>query len=168
MAALRRLSRLLHAPLPRCTGHDGRSAEAVHPTPASFPQLACLDEVSVRLDSCGLTEVPEEVLVKATIRELVLSRNSLRMVPVEIQAIATLRVLRLDRNKLQKLPAEVGNLAFLNVLDLQGNLVSMHACSVSPGPGYAGPPARRHGAINNQGAWQLCTRGWSRTQLLLL
>jgi Leucine-rich repeat (LRR) protein len=82
-----------------------------------------LDDVCVRADSSGLTQLPPGVLLKHRLRELLLSRNLLTAIPPAIAGLASLRVLRMGRNLLTSVPPEIGQLTALATLDLSGNRV---------------------------------------------
>jgi Leucine-rich repeat (LRR) protein len=85
-------------------------------------QMALLEEGVCRIDSCGLYEIPHEVLMKEKLMELHASKNALTTIPPNhFSLLVHIRVLRLDRNHISELPPEVGLLTRLSVLDLSVN-----------------------------------------------
>lgn len=105
-------------------GTDGHSVRCQPKENHFTVQVGLLDDVSVRIDSCDLTEIPQEVFLKGgKLKELVLSRNFIQYIPPEICKLRCLKVLRLDRNQLTVLPPEIGRLGALQHLDLQGNQI---------------------------------------------
>lgn len=96
------------------------------------PQVALLDESVVRIDNCGLEALPEEVLGKRRLRELVASKNHLKVLPQSLCLLRTLTVLKLDRNKLCGLPPGIGRLTALQLLDLHDNQVRAACMHLSP------------------------------------
>lgn len=83
-----------------------------------------VNEASYTIDMSGqgLTEFPQEILLKPSIKVLDLSNNQLTSVPAEIGKLVNLEELYLDNNNLTgALPAEIRHFKKLKVLDASGN-----------------------------------------------
>lgn len=76
----------------------------------------------MRCEHQGITSLPPQLLLKATVRQLILTGNELDSLPPELfSSLRELRQLRVGHNKLRHLPAEVQLLPHLQHLDLQHN-----------------------------------------------
>ncbi len=78
-------------------------------------------ELILRCERQGLTQLPQQLWYKATVRQLILSGNALTSIPSDIGALKELRLLRLEHNLLEQLPEEVACLEHLETLELQHN-----------------------------------------------
>lgn len=88
-------------------------------------------ELIIRAESLGLTSLPHQLLLKSTVRKLILTGNQLDSLPVELfQQLRELRELRLGHNRLTYLPEEVQCLQQLHTLDLQHNQLKLVPASL--------------------------------------
>lgn len=97
-----------------------RSDHISSPLPSTW-QVWLAGELIVRAEHQGITHLPQQLFLKATLRTLVLTGNSLTEIPDDVQLLGQLRELRLGHNKLQQLPQAVCQLQLLETLDVSHN-----------------------------------------------
>ena len=128
-------------------------------------QMALLEESMVRIDSCGLSEIPHEVLMKDKLKELVLSHNVLgpAISPGVFGLLVHVRVLRIDHNGIQELPAAIGKLGALTALDL-----SFNQARLSPPPNTSVCKERHHARLRGWQGARVCACTVGRRQVAVL
>ena len=88
----------------------------------SFSRLESFERVDyINLDSCGLTNVPEEVFKFSNLSALSLDNNYLTTFPDSIINLSNLKDLYLSNNKIKTLPSIMGDLISLRSISLSYN-----------------------------------------------
>lgn len=87
-----------------------------------FSKLKQLSNLQIlKLDKCGLNEIPKEILELENLIELELWDNGIKSLPYELFNLTSLEVLNLGYNEIGKLSERISNLENLESLDLSWN-----------------------------------------------
>ena len=88
----------------------------------SFSSLKTFEKINyINLDSCRLTEIPEEVFKFSNLSALSLDNNYLTTLPDSIINLRNLKRLYLINNKIKTLPSNMGGLTSLKSIHLSYN-----------------------------------------------
>jgi len=88
----------------------------------SFSMLGSFEKVNyINLDSCELTEVPEEVFKFSNLSILSLDNNKIKDLPSNLGGLISLKSIYLSYNHIESLPSSLGNLKNLRSLYLNNN-----------------------------------------------
>ncbi len=90
----------------------------------SFSRLRTIEKIDyINLDSCELTEVPEEVFKFSNLSALSLDNNYLTTLPDSIINLRNLKRLYLINNRIKNLPSNMGSLTSLESIYLSYNQI---------------------------------------------
>jgi Leucine-rich repeat (LRR) protein len=90
----------------------------------SYSRLKTLEKINyINLDSCRLTDIPEEVFKFSNLSALSLDNNCLIILPDSIINLHSLRRLYLSNNKIITLPSNIGSLSSLKSIYLSYNQI---------------------------------------------
>ena len=88
----------------------------------SFSRLEAFEKINyINLDSCELTEVPEEVFKFSSLSILSLDNNKIKDLPSNWGGLISLKSIYLSYNHIESLPSSLGNLKNLRSLYLNNN-----------------------------------------------
>jgi len=90
----------------------------------SFSKLKTFEKINyINLDSCKLTEIPEEIFKFSNLSALSLDNNYLTTLPDSIISLQNLKRLYLTNNKIITLPSNIGSLTSLESIYLSYNQI---------------------------------------------
>ena len=88
----------------------------------SYSKLETFEKINyINLDSCELTEVPEEVFKFSNLSILSLDNNKIKDLPSNLGDLILLKSIYLSYNYIESLPSSLGNLKNLRLLYLKNN-----------------------------------------------